>query len=326
LGLPRRRGPAVAEHGAPLGARMQIWFINDGRFGRPSIQQVKLEITYVSCHFLKTEVQDEGPVSTWLDAGQQVSHSCNLALSFEASKSVVSIKQQAFDECIVNAHARVVTIENAPQLAGWPKGRTLSKWDCNAWLDMAGPERVTKLKEYANELAMGVLFFTTSDVTANGMNYPVAYHSVKGRGISDKSAKSKETVQQIIAAVQAQERCDSCKAKNLTCIAYCTECEQKTKLCARCTELNFNAWNNEDRQFFQFKEGGDLFCQRDCVWVQNADGANYTALKMMQDNLATLIPGKPLLGGELDIPHQVSAISMYNKYVVIGVMRIKLHP
>ncbi len=54
LGLPR--GPAVAEHGAPLGARMQIWFINDGRFGRPSIQQVKFEITYVRCDFLKTEV------------------------------------------------------------------------------------------------------------------------------------------------------------------------------------------------------------------------------------------------------------------------------
>jgi hypothetical protein len=56
LGLPR--GPAVAEHGAPLGARMQIWFINDGRFGRPSIQQVTFEITYVRCHFLnyKTEV------------------------------------------------------------------------------------------------------------------------------------------------------------------------------------------------------------------------------------------------------------------------------
>jgi hypothetical protein len=37
-GAPDRRplGPAVAEHGAPLGARMQIWFINDGRLGRPS--------------------------------------------------------------------------------------------------------------------------------------------------------------------------------------------------------------------------------------------------------------------------------------------------
>ena len=57
-GLGPRLGPAVelAEHGAPLRARMQIWFINDGRLGRPSIQQVKFEIPYVRCHVLKTEV------------------------------------------------------------------------------------------------------------------------------------------------------------------------------------------------------------------------------------------------------------------------------
>ena len=56
--LGPRLGPAVelAEHGAPLRARMQIWFINDGRLGRPSIQQVKFEIPYVRCHVLKTEV------------------------------------------------------------------------------------------------------------------------------------------------------------------------------------------------------------------------------------------------------------------------------